>query len=74
MLIIHYEEEAKENLFRHLSKQDYTIKSKTVNSHITELTLELKIIGMDTSFVEEIAEIEGVNSVSLVSYNGNFVS
>lgn len=73
MLIVHYEEEAKDQLFRNLSELDYKMKSKTVSLGITELTLELKIIGIDTSFVEEISEIEGIRDVSLVSYNGNFV-
>lgn len=72
MLIVHYEEEAKDQLFRNLSELDYKMKSKTVSLGITELTLELKIIGIDTSFVEDISGIEGVRDVSLISYNGNF--
>lgn len=73
MLIIHYTEEAKENLFLKLVELEYVIKSKTVSQGITELTLELKLIGSNTSFVEEIAEIEGIMNTSLISYNGNFV-
>jgi len=73
MLIIHYEEDAQDKLFRKLSDFNYTLKSKTVSSKITELTLELKLIGSNTAFIEEISEIEGVQNVSLVSYNGNFV-
>lgn len=73
MLIIHYEEEGKEVLFRRLSELDYALKSKTVGNEVTELTLELKIIGTDTSFVEQLADIEGIKNVTLVSYNGNFV-
>lgn len=73
MLIVHYEDEAKDTLFRNISELDYKIKSKTVVNDVTELTLEIKIIGTDTSFVEKIADIEGIKNVSLVSYNGNFV-
>jgi len=73
LLVIHYEEEAQESLFRRLGELNYKIKSKTVSLGTVELTLELKLIGSDTSFVEEIAEIDAVKNVSLVSYNGNFV-
>ena len=72
MLIIHYEEEASDNIFMSLNELDYNIKSKTINRGIIELTLEVKIIGSDTSFVEEISQIEGVKNTSLISYNGNF--
>ncbi|WP_418790644.1 DUF4956 domain-containing protein [Phosphitispora sp. TUW77] len=73
LLIVHYDDSGKESLLKRLSQLDYTIKSKTVTDELTELTVELKIIGADTSFVEKIAETEGVKSASLVSYNGNFV-
>ncbi len=73
MFIIHYEDEAKNNVFMKLSELDYTIKSKTVSRGITELTLELKLIGSGTNFVDDISEFEGVTDASLVSYNGNFV-
>lgn len=73
MMVVHYEEEAADNLFRYLAGLDYTLKSKTVSSGITELTVELKIVGSDTSFVEQIADGEGIQDVSLVSYNGNFI-
>lgn len=73
MLIIHYNDEATDYIFKQLSKLDYVLKSKTVSLDTIELTLEVKLIGIDTSFVEDISEIEGVKDVSLVSYNGNFV-
>ncbi|MCK4261058.1 MAG: DUF4956 domain-containing protein [Halanaerobiales bacterium] len=73
MLIVHYEEEAQANLFIRLAELDYKIKSKTVSRGLTELTLELKIIGSNTIFVDEIAEIEGIQNTSLISYNGNFM-
>ncbi len=73
LLVVHYREEGREKLFQRLQELDYNIKSKTVSNETIELTLELKIIGTDTSFIEQLAEIEGVSSVSLVSYNGNFV-
>lgn len=73
LLIVHHDEEANDSLWRKLSELDYKLKSKTLSNGITELTLELKMIGTDTSFVDAIGETDGVKNVSLVSYNGNFV-
>lgn len=73
LLIIHHDQEASDSLWRKLSELDYKLKSKTLSNGITELTLELKMIGSDTSFIEVIGETDGVKNVSLVSYNGNFV-
>jgi hypothetical protein len=73
MLVVHYNEEARDKVFRELDELDYKIKSKTVSRGITELTLELRLIGSDTSFIDEISEIQGVVDASLISYNGNFI-
>ncbi|WP_461205060.1 DUF4956 domain-containing protein [Clostridium sp. DL1XJH146] len=72
MLIIQYNEDAKKDVLRKLSALNYTIKSKTVSTGIVELTVEVKLIGADTSFVEEISDINGVQNASLISYNGSF--
>lgn len=73
MLVIHYEEEAQDSLLRILSRIDYKMRSKTISRNVIELTVELKLVGINTNFVENISDIEGVKNVSLVSYNGNFV-
>jgi hypothetical protein len=48
------------------------MKSKTVNHGIYELTLEIKLIGISTEFIETLSEIDGVSDVSLINYNGEF--
>ncbi len=73
MLIVHYEDDAQDSIFRILSQFDYKMRSKTISKNIIELTIELKLVGVNTIFVEDISEIVGVQNVSLVSYNGNFV-
>lgn len=73
LLIVHYEKHVKEKLYYKLNELDYTIKSKTANKDIIELTLELRLIGANTDFVEELSEMTGVINTSLVSYNGNFI-
>lgn len=50
------------------------LKSKTVSKGGIELTLEVRLKGDDSDFVNEASEIEGVESAVLVSYNGDYMS
>lgn len=72
LLILHYESEAEIEVKRRVRKMDTILKSKTVRKEMTELTLELRIRGDNTGFVNEFSGIEGVIDVVLVSYNGEY--
>ncbi|MFZ5944800.1 MAG: DUF4956 domain-containing protein [Bacillota bacterium] len=74
LLIIHYQEIAEKQVYNILAGMDYKLKSKTVSKGTVELTVEIKVIGARTDFVSDIAEVEGVENTSLVSYNGEFVA
>lgn len=73
LLIVQYEDIAKDALLRRLGELDYKIKSKSASRGVIELTLELKLVGSNLLFLEDLSEIRGVINTSLVSYNGNFV-
>ena len=49
------------------------IKSKSVQKGMIELNLEVKIKDDNTDFVNEIADMDGVMSAVLVSYNGDYM-
>ncbi|MCR5421577.1 MAG: DUF4956 domain-containing protein [Lachnospiraceae bacterium] len=49
------------------------VKSKTVQKGNIELNLEVRIKDDNTDFVNEIADMNGVNSAVLVSYNGEYM-
>ena len=49
------------------------VKSKTVQKGNIELNLEVRITDDNTDFVNDIADMEGVNSAVLVSYNGEYM-
>lgn len=49
------------------------VKSKTVQKGSVELNLEVRIKDDNTDFVNEIADMNGVNSAVLVSYNGEYM-
>lgn len=73
LIIIHYDQKSEEDLLNLLVKYNYSMKSKTVNKDLIELTAEVKLLDSDTSFTNDIVELDGVSNVSLVSYNGEFV-
>ena len=50
------------------------VKSKTVTDAGIELTLEVALSSEATSFVNALNSIEGVESASLVSYNGDYTA
>lgn len=51
----------------------YVIKSKIVESGTIELSIDIRLKSKDTSFIEELAKLENVNNVALVSYNGEYL-
>jgi len=56
------------------SVEKYVIKSKTVNSAGIELTMEVRVKNSETSFVNQINNVSGVNSATLVTFNGEYMS
>ena len=52
----------------------YIVKAKTVNASGIELTAEIRIKDASTGFVNKINEIAGVDSATLVSFNGEYMS
>lgn len=50
------------------------LKSKTVSKNGIEMTLEVRLRGDDSDFVNAVSEAEGVENAVLVSYNGDYMS
>ena len=50
------------------------MKSKTVNAQGIEFTAEIRMKDGETAFVNRLNEIAGVESATLVSYNGEYMS
>ncbi len=66
------EENAVEILRRETEK--HVVKSKTVRASGIEVSIELRMKDVNTSFVNRLQEIAGVKSAILVSYNGEYMS
>ncbi len=50
-----------------------TVKSKTVRKGNIELNIEVRLKDESTDFVNDLADIPGVQNVVLVSYNGDYM-
>ena len=50
-----------------------SVKSKTAQKGAVELNLEIRLKDDNTDFVNELAELAGVESAVLVSYNGDYM-
>lgn len=62
------------NTFLSESTKKFVIKSKTVSKDMTELNYELRLKDGNTEFINILADIHGVRSAVLVSYNGDYMS
>ena len=76
ILVLHLEDDAAERRVGELigSKvKKQVVKAKTVNADGVELTVEIRLPGMTTNFVNEISALPGVRNAVLVSYNGDYM-
>ncbi len=77
ILIFNCRDEKAEERAVHLTEsgvERFVVKSKTVNTAGIEVTAEVRLKDAGTSFVNRLNDIEGVNEVTLVSYNGEYMS
>lgn len=49
------------------------VKSKSVKAGWVELNMEIRLKSGDTTFINELSALNGVNSAVLVSYNGEYM-
>ncbi len=59
--------------FLHDRVKRLTIKSKSARKGAIELNMEIRMKDADTDFVNVLADMEGVESAVLVSYNGEYM-
>lgn len=72
LLVIHYSDDAADDVKKELQKLEHTLKSKIIRKNITEQTSELRLKIDNTAFMSRLNDIEGVHDVSLVQYNGDY--
>ena len=73
LLVVQYQRKSDLEVLDALTNLEYTLKSKRAYGEMLELTVELKRVTKGTNFVEDIKDINGVQQVSFVTYNGDFI-
>lgn len=68
-----HESETKAKGFLKEKAERCVIKSKTAQKGAIELNIEIRLKDDNTDFVNELADMEGVHSAALVSYNGDYM-
>ena len=66
------EVKAKELLAKSVQKS--VVKSKTAQKGFVELNMEIRLKEDNTDFINELSDLDGVQSAVLVSYNGEYMS
>lgn len=74
LLIVRYSEQAEEQINALLSAMKYKLKSKILSDAETELTVEIKVKNNDTSEAARFKGVKGVNAVTLLEYNGEYMN
>lgn len=75
--VIHYVEseagdEVGDNVIRAFGKMKYFVKSKTVRKGKTEMAVEVYCKNNDLFFLDKIRDVEGVEDVTMIQYNGEY--
>lgn len=69
-----HDSESRAKKFLDSQVQRCVVKSKTAQKGAVELNLEIRLKDDNTDFINALAELEGVQSAVLVSYNGDYMS
>jgi len=72
LLVLHYPKESEKDVQPALP--EHKVRSRAVTPENIELMLEVRMKREETGSVDRLMEIPGVSDVSLVSYNGDYVS
>ena len=68
-----HDSEAKAMAFLREQMGRCVVKSKMAQKGAIELNLEVRLKSENTDFINELSEMEGINSAVLVSYNGDYM-
>ena len=68
-----HESETRAQAYLERCAERCTVKSKTARKGAVELNMEIRLRNDDTDFINTLAEMEGVDSAVLVSYNGDYM-
>ncbi len=68
-----HDAETKANDFIRSKVNRFVVKSKSVQKENIELNIEIRLKDDNTEFINELADMDGIKSAVLVSYNGEYM-
>lgn len=74
LLILRYAASSEMNVTGILNGIKYRLKNKTQSGDSVELTIEVRIKKNDTAYLSRFNAVEGVESVTLLEYSGEYLS
>jgi len=74
LLVVRYGTDAESNVNALLGTLKYKLKNKTQINDRIELTIEIKTANNDTTQLSRFQAIDGVDSVTLLEYNGEYMN
>lgn len=74
LLIVRYDAASEMNVAGVLNGVKYRLKNKTRTGSRVELTVEVKVKKNDTAYLSRFNAIEGVESVTLLEYSGEYMN
>ena len=72
LLVVRFRTEAAADVQRALGSVKKELKNKTSLKNVTELTYEVRFKGGNTAFADQLAQIEGVESATVVEFTGDY--
>ena len=72
LLVVRFRTEAAADVQRALGSVKKELKNKTSLKDVTELTYEVRFKGGNTAFADQLAQIEGVESATVVEFTGDY--
>ena len=73
MMVIHYTgQTAGDDIVRAFGRTKFTVKSKTMRGDKVEMAVEVFSDGVDMPYADAIRELDGVEDLTLIQYNGEY--
>jgi len=73
LFIIKYNSQLDEHIMKMIKKLSKTkLKSKSISKNIVELTFEIELVDNETKLLDSFNNIEGIENVSIISYQNDF--
>lgn len=73
MMVVHYDGDTTgDEVLRLLGHRKYQVRTRMMRADSCEMTIQMGIKGGNFSFLEKIRDVDGVNDVSLIEFDGEY--